>query len=67
MCIRDSVYVGDRLFEDVLGSQEVGMRAIWVPHSDIPADQQVTVDVEPDGVATQLLDVLDIVDGWLAR
>lgn len=61
----NAVYVGDRLFEDVLGSQEVGMRAIWVPHSDIPADQQVTVDVEPDGVATQLLDVLDLVDGWL--
>ncbi|QBF46463.1 HAD family hydrolase [Janibacter limosus] len=63
--VTNAVYVGDRLFEDVLGSQEVGMRAIWVPHSDIPADQQVTVDVEPDGVATQLLDVLDIVDGWL--
>ncbi|KRE38437.1 haloacid dehalogenase [Janibacter sp. Soil728] len=62
--VANVVYVGDRLFEDVLGSQEVGMRAIWVPHSDIPADQQVTVDVEPDGVATQLLDVLDIVDGW---
>ncbi|WKV16475.1 HAD family hydrolase [Janibacter limosus] len=63
--VTNAVYVGDRLFEDVLGSREVGMRAIWVPHSDIPADQQVTVDVEPDGVATQLLDVLDIVDGWL--
>ena len=43
-----AVYVGDRLFEDVLGSQELGMRAIWVPHSDIPADQQVTVEVTPD-------------------
>ena len=61
-----TVYVGDRLFEDVLGSQEVGMRAIWVPHSDIPADQQVTVDAEPDGVAERLLDVLDLVDPWLA-
>lgn len=64
--VTHAVYVGDRLFEDVLGSQEVGMRAIWVPHSDIPADQQVTVDVEPDGVAHELLDVLEIVDGWLA-
>ena len=42
------------------------MRAIWVPHSDIPTDQQVTVDVEPDGTAHELLDVLTIVDGWLA-
>ena len=63
--VTHAVYVGDRLFEDVLGSQEVGMRAIWVPHSDIPADQQVTVDATPDGVAESLLDVLDIVDGWL--
>ena len=61
-----AVYVGDRLFEDVLGSQEVGMRAIWVPHSDIPTDQQVTVDATPDGVADQLLDVLDIVEPWIA-
>ncbi len=60
-----AVYVGDRLFEDVLGPQELGMRAIWVPHSDIPPEQQVTVEVTPDAVAEELLDVLDIVDGWL--
>ena len=40
------------------------MRAVLVPHSDIPADQQVPVDVVPDGVAQRLLDVLDLVDGW---
>lgn len=62
-----AVYVGDRLFEDVLGSQEVGMRAIWVPHSDIPAEQQVTVEATPDGVAHELIDVLDIVDPWIAH
>jgi putative hydrolase of the HAD superfamily len=58
------VYVGDRPFEDVHGAQRVGMRAVLVPHSDIPANQQVPVDVTPDGVAHRLLDVLDIVDGW---
>ena len=63
----NAVYVGDRLFEDVLGPQEVGMRAVWVPHSDIPNEQQVTVEVTPDAVAETLLDVLDIVDGWLAE
>lgn len=56
------VYVGDRVFEDVHGAQQAGMRAIWVPHSDIPANQQVPVEVTPDGVAHRLLDVLDIVD-----
>ena len=60
----EAAYVGDRLFEDVHGSQVAGMRAIWVPHSEIPVAQQVSVDVTPDGVAHELLDVLDIVDGW---
>ena len=63
----NAVYVGDRLFEDVLGSQEVGMRAIWVPHIDIPTDQQVTVEVTPDAVAERLLDVLDLVEPWLTE
>jgi putative hydrolase of the HAD superfamily len=60
----EAVYVGDRPFEDVHGSQAAGMRAIWVPHSKIPLSQQVSVDVIPDGVAHELLDILDIVDGW---
>lgn len=63
----EAVYVGDRPFEDVHGSQVAGMRAIWVPHSKIPVAQQVSVDVIPDGVAHELLDILDIVDGWLSR
>ena len=58
------VYVGDRAYEDVHGAQRAGMRAVLVPHSDIPADQQVPVDVRPDGVAYRLLDVLDLVDAW---
>jgi putative hydrolase of the HAD superfamily len=58
------VYVGDRPYEDVHGAQRVGMRAVLVPHSDIPADQQVPVDVTPDGVAHRLLDVLALVDTW---
>ncbi len=62
----EAVYVGDRPFEDVHGSQTVGMRAIWVPHSKIPLAQQVSVDVVPDGVAHELLDILAIVDGWRA-
>ena len=59
-----TVYVGDRLFEDVHGPQQVGMRAILVPHSDIPASQRMPVEVTPDAVVSQLLDVVDIVAGW---
>jgi putative hydrolase of the HAD superfamily len=60
----EAAYVGDRPFEDIHGSQAAGMRAIWVPHSQIPLTQQVSVDVTPDGVAHELLDILGIVDGW---
>ena len=59
-----AVYVGDRLFEDVHGPQQVGMRAVLVPHSDIPAAQRMPVEVTPDAVAHELLDVIDIVRQW---
>ncbi len=64
---RRAVYVGDRVFEDVHGPQQVGMRAIWIPHSVIPQAQRVEVTAMPDGHAHQLLDVLDIVDAWAAE
>ena len=60
------VYVGDRLFEDVHGPQQVGMRAIWIPHSVLPEAQVVATDARPDAVAHELLDVLTIVCGWSA-
>ncbi len=59
-----AVYVGDRLYEDVHGPQQVGMRAIWVPHSDIPESQRVEVTAHPDARVHELLDVLAVVDGW---
>lgn len=62
------VYVGDRPFEDVHGAQRVGMRAVWVPHSDIPPEQQVrghgAEDVVPDAVVHRLAELLDVVDRW---
>ena len=61
-----AVYVGDRPYEDVHGAQRAGLRAVLVPHSDIPLDQQVPVDVEPDAVVQRLLDLLAVVDGWNA-
>lgn len=60
----DCVYVGDRLFEDVHGPQQVGMRAILVPHSVIPAAEQVQVTSRPDAVAQSLAEVAGIVHGW---
>jgi putative hydrolase of the HAD superfamily len=61
-----AVYVGDRLFEDIYGANRVGMRAVLIPHSDIPADQLGT-DGIPDAVLGKLVDLLPLVDGWLAE
>jgi putative hydrolase of the HAD superfamily len=61
-----AAYVGDRAYEDVHGAQRAGLRAILVPHSDIPAAQQVPVDVRPDAVVHRLVEVLDVVDHWNA-
>ncbi|GAB3058917.1 hypothetical protein GCM10027053_21130 [Intrasporangium mesophilum] len=63
----ECAYVGDRSYEDVHGPQQVGMRAIWIPHSTIPVDQQVSHDATPDAVAQELADILTIVTGWNER
>ena len=60
------VFVGDRPWDDIHGAQEMGMRAILIPHSDIPAHQQVPVDVTPDAVIERLGEVLGVVRGWNA-
>lgn len=59
-----AVFVGDRAWDDVHGAQQVGMRAILVPHSAIPHDQRGPVDGEPDAVVHRLIEVLDHVDSW---
>lgn len=59
------VYVGDRMFDDISGAKGVGMRAVFVPHTRLPPEQVVPVDVEPDAVIDQLTDLVDVVDGWL--
>ncbi|WP_214407278.1 HAD family hydrolase [Pseudonocardia lacus] len=59
-----AVYVGDRPYDDISGAKGVGMRAVLVPHSDIPAAQQVPVDVHPDGVLHRLADLPELIAGW---
>ncbi|HEV2887400.1 MAG TPA: HAD family hydrolase [Jatrophihabitans sp.] len=61
-----AVYVGDRLFEDVFGANRVGMHAVLVPHSDIPAAQTTGIEGTPDAVVHELLDLVALIDGWLA-
>jgi HAD superfamily hydrolase (TIGR01509 family) len=61
----DCVYVGDRLYDDVSGAKAVGMRAVLIPNSDIPLDQRIPVDVEPDAVVRRLSDLPAVLDRWL--
>ncbi len=58
------VYVGDRPYDDISGAKGAGMRAVLVPHSDIPAAQQVPVDIRPDGVIQRLADLPTLLADW---
>jgi putative hydrolase of the HAD superfamily len=62
----EAVFVGDRPFDDIHGAKSVGMRAVLIPHSDIPAAQQGPVAGEPDAVIDRLADLLAYVDQWRA-
>lgn len=58
------VFVGDRPYDDIHGARSAGMRAVLVPHSVIPAYQQVPVDVEPDAVIQRLADLPTVIAAW---
>ncbi|TAM89983.1 MAG: HAD family hydrolase [Jatrophihabitans sp.] len=59
-----AVFVGDRPYDDVCGAKAAGLRAVLVPHSDIPAEQVGPITAEPDAVVQRLADLLDVVDRW---
>ena len=58
------VFVGDRPFDDIHGAKAVGMRAVLVPHSDIPHDQKGHTEGDPDAVVTSLADLPAVIDAW---
>ena len=58
------VYVGDRLFDDVWGAHNAGMRAIHVPHSAIPLEQLGHTEGDPDAVAESLAAIPDLIAPW---
>jgi putative hydrolase of the HAD superfamily len=59
------VYVGDRLFDDVWGAQNSGMRTIHIPLSAIPAAQLGHSEGAPDAVAHGLSEIADLIVRWL--
>jgi putative hydrolase of the HAD superfamily len=58
------IFVGDRLFDDIWGAAQVGMRTILVPHSDIPPEQVGHTLGDPDAVVHRLAEVHDVVHAW---
>ena len=58
------VYVGDRLFDDIWGAQQVGMRAVHIPLSDIPAAQLGHSEGTPDGVVHTLSELPQVLASW---
>jgi putative hydrolase of the HAD superfamily len=59
-----AVFVGDRPWDDIHGARSVGMRAVLVPHSEIPDFQLGPVAGEPDAVVHRLADLLGVLDAW---
>jgi putative hydrolase of the HAD superfamily len=58
------VYVGDRLFDDVWGAKNAGLRAIHIPLSNIPPRQVGHTNGEPDAVVHRLSEIADVVAEW---
>lgn len=58
------VFVGDRLFDDIWGAEQVGMRTILVPHSVIPTEQLGHTEGRPDAVVHRLSEIYDVVAAW---
>ncbi len=60
----DAAFVGDRIFDDIHGAQSIGMRGIWIPHSNIPAKQSTDLGITAAATVQRLGEVLDVVNGW---
>jgi putative hydrolase of the HAD superfamily len=54
------VFIGDRPYDDVHGAKSVGMRAVLIPHSDVPAFD----GAQPDAVISRLSEVSALIDTW---
>jgi putative hydrolase of the HAD superfamily len=54
------VFVGDRPYDDVHGAKRAGMRAVLVPHSDVPPYEAA----EPDAVIARLADLRPLLESW---
>ena len=58
------VYVGDRLFDDIWGAHNAGLRAIHIPLSAIPPEQVGHTEGDPDAVVRRLSEIPDVLAAW---
>jgi putative hydrolase of the HAD superfamily len=56
----ECVYVGDRPYDDVHGAKSLGMRAVLVPHSDVPPFDTAV----PDAIISRLSELTQHLDAW---
>jgi putative hydrolase of the HAD superfamily len=54
------VYVGDRPYDDVHGAKGAGMRAVLIPHSDVPP----YAAARPDAVIQRLSELAELIETW---
>jgi putative hydrolase of the HAD superfamily len=54
------VFVGDRPYDDIYGAKRLGMRAVLIPHSEVPPHD----GVEPDAVISRLAELPAHLDTW---
>ena len=57
------VYVGDRLYDDIWGARNAGLKAIHIPHSAIPVEQVGHSVGVPDAVAHELAEIPTLLEG----
>ena len=55
----ETVFVGDRPFDDIYGAKAVGMRGVLRRDRGVP-----DYDIEPDAVIDRLPELLPLVDAW---
>ncbi len=54
------VFVGDRPYDDVHGAKGAGMRAVLIPHSDVPA----YAAARPDAIIHRLSELPRLIESW---
>jgi 2-haloalkanoic acid dehalogenase type II len=56
----EAVFVGDRQHDDIVGAQQVGMRAVWVQRGT----EDIAEDVQPDATIESLSELPPRLDAW---